>query len=206
MSKSADLCSRIAGAATLKRRKGPTAHRITICAQQLTDTHGFDGFTMEDLAESAGVSRRTLFNYFPGKLDAVLGNAPVIEPELLEQFTAGGPSGTLLDDLCTVLVRIVSTKGFTRAQAEVARRIIRGNPRLLSAAHERFEAVAEEFADLIIQREGEGFGTARARLLVTVLACLYDVALKDVLADESGDLELGDAYLHSLQTLRGLLV
>ena len=35
--------------------------------------HGLDGFTMEQLAERVGVSRRTLFYYFPAKDDAVLG-------------------------------------------------------------------------------------------------------------------------------------
>ena len=65
--------------------------------------------------------------------------------------------------------------------------------------------MADEFADLIITREGQGYGAGRARLLVTMLACLYDVALKDVLADEAGHLEMADAYLHSLHTLRDLL-
>ena len=38
-----------------------------------------------------------------------------------------------------------------------------------------------------------------------MLACLYDVALKDVLADEAGHLEMADAYVHALHTLRDLL-
>ena len=57
-------------------KKVETTRRITLCAQRLTDERGLDGFTMDDLAEAAEVSRRTLFNYFPGKVDAVLGAAP----------------------------------------------------------------------------------------------------------------------------------
>ena len=56
-------------------RHEETAHHISACSQLLADERGFDGFTMEDLADAAGVSRRTLFNYFPGKADAVLGEA-----------------------------------------------------------------------------------------------------------------------------------
>ncbi len=46
---------------------------------------------MEDLADAAGVSRRTLFNYFPGKDAAVLGDPLEPEPEPTERFVRGGP-------------------------------------------------------------------------------------------------------------------
>ena len=55
------------------QRKLVTSERITLCAQVLADEHGLDGFTMDELATAADVSRRTLFNHFPGKVDAVLG-------------------------------------------------------------------------------------------------------------------------------------
>lgn len=190
---------------SLAVRKVTTGHRITICAQELTDAHGFDGFTMDELAETAGVSRRTLFNYFPGKLDAVLGNQPVIDEEVLAEFIRGGPEGNLVDDLCTILVHMVSTKEFTRAEAEVARRIVKADPRLMASAHERFEGMAEEFAALIVQREGEEFGNRRAHLLISMVACLYGVALNDVLAADDPDLELDVAFVEALSTLRDLL-
>lgn len=190
---------------TLTARKVSTGHRITVCAQQLTDAHGFDGFTMDELAEAAGVSRRTLFNYFPGKLDAVLGSMPEVRDDLLEEFISGGPKGNLIDDLCSILVHMVSTKEFTRPEAEVARRIVKANPRLMAAAHERFDNLAEEFAAVIVQREGEGFGSRRARLLVAMIACLYGVALDDVLTNDTGELELDVAFVDALTTLRTLL-
>ena len=70
------------------------ADAITRCAQQLADEHGLDGFTMDQLAECAGVSRRTLFNYVPGKLDAVLGSMQEPDPEVFSEFLAGGPTGS----------------------------------------------------------------------------------------------------------------
>ena len=47
-------------------RRERTLAMIVQRARELTDRHGLDGFTMDDLAEAAGVSRRTLFNYVPG--------------------------------------------------------------------------------------------------------------------------------------------
>ncbi|RYJ06280.1 MAG: TetR family transcriptional regulator, partial [Actinomycetales bacterium] len=80
-------------------KKVETAHRITLCAQRLTDEHGLDGFTMDDLAEASEVSRRTLFNYFPSKADAVLGAHPDLPDDVLATFRAGGPPGDVVDDV-----------------------------------------------------------------------------------------------------------
>src|SRR5262245_25184889 len=80
-------------------RKSSTARRITVFAQRLTDERGFDGFTMDDLAGAAGLSRRTLFNYFPSKADAVLGAGPELDDEFIQEFRVGGPTGDLVEDL-----------------------------------------------------------------------------------------------------------
>jgi len=78
-------------ATTRSGRRQETSYRISQCAQRLTEDRGLDGFTMDELAEAAGVSRRTLFNYFPGKVDAVLGEAPHISEEALAEFRARDP-------------------------------------------------------------------------------------------------------------------
>ncbi|NYG59473.1 AcrR family transcriptional regulator [Nocardioides daedukensis] len=190
---------------TLEKRKVSTTHRITICAQKLTDQRGFDGFTMDELAEAAQVSRRTLFNYFPGKLDAVLGPGPELPDQVIETFRAGGPNGDFIADIKVLIAAMVDIKGFDRDEALVARRIFKTNPRLLLAVHERFHAVTELFTDLILDREGQDFGRHRARILINVLACLFDVALEDVLSDTTGRRELDAAYFEAFDTLRGVL-
>ncbi len=43
--------------------------------------YGLNGFTIEQLCEDVGVSRRTFFNYFPSKEDAIIGH-------FLDQFPA----------------------------------------------------------------------------------------------------------------------
>src|SRR3546814_20313093 len=96
---------------------------------------------MDELAEAAEVSRRTLFNYFPGKLDAVLGPGPELGNSHLETFQAGGPTGEFLEDIKVLISELVEVKGFDRAEAEVPRRIFKTNPRLLLAVHDRFHAV-----------------------------------------------------------------
>jgi len=188
-------------------RRISTAHRITVCAQRLTDQRGLDGFTMDDLAEEAGVSRRTLFNYFPGKVDAVLGPGPGddVDDDVVAEFRGRGPTGDLIEDIGVLMSRILTVKGFDRHEADVARRVINANPRLLAAAHERFGSVLEPFADLVLEREGEAFGRHRARLLLTIIAGLHDLVLDEVLADPTGLRTLPEAYVDALRTTRDLL-
>ena len=122
-----------------EQKRWETSQRITRCAKVLTDEHGLDGFTMEDLADAAEVSRRTLFNYFPSKLDAVLGEHPEISPSVLATFHAGGPHGDLVDDLAVLARATLAGKQADRDSIELTRRVMTANPRLLAAAHERFE-------------------------------------------------------------------
>lgn len=197
--------SMVESATTLReQRRWDTSHRITVCAQALTAAHGLDGFTMEELAEAADVSRRTLFNYFPSKTDAVLGAAPELPDADVDTFRAGGPSGNLIDDL-TELVRIaVSVKRPERDEAGRARRILATEPRLLAAAHQRFEAITIEFTELVLEREGADFGASRVRLLLRLLLALLDVALDHFIADD-GDRSLVELFEEQLRDARALL-
>lgn len=49
------------------RKKRETAERIVAAARRLFSQHGFDQTTVELIAETADVSKPTLFNYFPSK-------------------------------------------------------------------------------------------------------------------------------------------
>jgi AcrR family transcriptional regulator len=185
-------------------RRLTTARRIRDCAQRLADERGLDGFTLEDLAEAAGVSRRTLFNYFPGKVAAVLGSPPAIAPERLEMFRAGGPHHDLVEDLSVLVHAILTDEALGREQVALFRRLLRTNARLLAAAHERFELTSEELVAEILLREGPSFGAGRARVAVRVLVALFDISLDAFLADPR-ERELADHFTESMRTARELL-
>ncbi len=143
-------------------RKSATTERITLCAQRLTDAHGIDGYTMDDLAKAAEVSRRTLFNYFPSKVDAVLGVWPTLDDDDVDEFRAGGPDHDLLQDLRTMVLPLFESELTDREMLEVRRRMLLGNPRLLIQVHARYESLSAEIVEHIAVREGPTFGgTAR---------------------------------------------
>lgn len=181
-----------------------TGHRISTSARRLTLERGFDGFTVAELAAESGVSRRTLFNYFPSKLDAVLGTAACVSPADLVVFTGGGPYGDLVEDLGVLAKPLLEEKALDQEYLDLGRRVLCFSPRVAAAAHQRFEEFAGQFVTLILEREGEQFGAARARLLVALLVAIYDAALSTQLA-EPGDRTLAEHYDHMLHTARQLL-
>ncbi len=57
---------------------------IADTAMRLFVTRGFDHVTVAEVAAAAGVSEKTVFNYFPTKEDLFFDEAPAIEAALLE--------------------------------------------------------------------------------------------------------------------------
>ncbi|WP_148613545.1 TetR/AcrR family transcriptional regulator [Nocardioides rubriscoriae] len=187
-----------------KRDRAATSQHITLCALRLTDEHGLDGFTMDDLAAAAEVSRRTLFNYFPGKLDAVLGEWPTLDDDDVDEFRAGGPAGDLLLDLRTLVLPLLGDTSADREMLAMSRRALRSNPRLMGAIHERYEAISHDVIDHVVAREGSGFGKANAKIAVTILAALFDASF-DSFLDDPRMRPFAHHFDQSLTTARSLL-
>jgi len=50
-----------------ERNKAANKKHILECAMELFHNHGIDGVTMEAIADASGVSKRTLYSYYPAK-------------------------------------------------------------------------------------------------------------------------------------------
>ncbi len=53
--------------ARVGRRRSTTPHHITDVAIELFAAHGFAGVSVDDVAQAAGIARRTLFRYYASK-------------------------------------------------------------------------------------------------------------------------------------------
>lgn len=181
-----------------------TSQRITRCAMRLTAEHGLDGFTMDDLASASEVSRRTLFNYFPSKVDAVLGDWVDFDTDAVATFCAGGPSGDLLVDLRALVAPLLDTNAVDRETITLSRSILLSNPRLLGAVHQRHEALSAAVVDHIVTREGAAFSKTRAKVAVALLAAVFHSAIENFL-DDRRTRSLIHHLDESLRTARSLL-
>ncbi|WP_312181195.1 TetR family transcriptional regulator [Arthrobacter sp.] len=107
------------------RQRTETRAAIHEAAAQTALAEGLAAATADVIAASAGVSRRTFFNYFPSKEDAVLGlRDPVVPDEAAEKFhQARGPLVEEAAHLMASILRSALPEGQgLRSMHQVARR------------------------------------------------------------------------------------
>lgn len=183
-------------------KRHQTALRLQQCAVRLTVDKGFDGWTIDDLAVAADVSRRTVFNYFDGKAEVILGPEPEVDQERLDAFVAGGPTGRLFDDLLELAHEATREKASSEHDLAAVREAVMNDPRLLRLVHERFEMAAALLGDCVRQREGADFPDDRVRLLLRTLMTCFDHALERTADDaEHTFAEHFDATVADLRTI-----
>ncbi|MFF3573214.1 TetR/AcrR family transcriptional regulator [Nocardia jiangxiensis] len=147
--------------------------RLDLCraARRSVLERGLDATTVEDVAKAVGVSPRTFFNYYETKLDAVVG--PVGEigtPSARAQFTAGGPTGSLIEDLAQLYAA-----GFDAEVLEdisQVSEIVRTEPRVLAglvAAGAKHESAV---AELLGARVGDVLAPEFASLTAALMSTL----------------------------------
>lgn len=134
-----------------------TRRALITGARRLTAVHGLGGFTVEQLCAEAGISRRTFFNYFASKDDAVLGT-PARDPleAFGEQFVAGGrdPRGPgLLEALQQLVVRSFALLEGPHDRALMLE-VLRREPVLLQRLAESMDRHVAQLAALIARRQG----------------------------------------------------
>lgn len=157
--------------------------RIQEAACRLVIERGYDGFTMDNLAEEVGVSRRTLFNHVSSKEDAVLGPwVDSSDPRLVE-FTRGGPTGELLPDLVALIEGISADKTCVTSDApewlHLLDQAVSGDARLRRLVERRFELVIQEGERSVCVRQGWPPDDLRSKVLARTLLSMVRLSLEE---------------------------
>jgi len=96
------------------RRPSTTHASISRLGLALFAAHGFDATSVDEIAEAAGISRRTLFRYFPSKNDIAWGDFDA-ELDRMRTFLAALPADTPLPD--ALLLALVDFNTFPSNEA-----------------------------------------------------------------------------------------
>lgn len=127
----------------------------------MTAAHGLNGFTVEEVCEAAGISRRTFFNYFHSKEDAVIGSfSDELPADALEEFnqnpsrTPDSISGSLLAALHVLTVTLMERSSISRTEVRQFIAAVTAEPQLLARLTLEGEARERQFAELVAAREG----------------------------------------------------
>ncbi|SMH44533.1 transcriptional regulator, TetR family [Rathayibacter oskolensis] len=162
-------------------------------ARELAVERGLGGFTIDELCDDVGVSRRTFFNYFPSKEQAVLGRPEDgLDGEAAARFVAGGGtpgtlSPTLLDGLVDLAVEHFRAIGLTPDRAQQLFALLEREPKLFSALMRAGSERDRLLERLSAEREGLDPGDVRLRLAVQLVGTLARVAVEESLATDAAD-------------------
>jgi AcrR family transcriptional regulator len=165
----------------LRERKWlATRDALVETTRALSSEHGFSHFTIEQLCERVGVSRRTFFNYFPTKDDAFLGqHNEGIPSDVAEDFVRKGASsdaGTispgLFDDMAEVLCTLAESMPFTRETFEQMLTAIAKDPKLLVIILRSSDRREAAFRELVARREGFDPTDPRAQMATALLTAV----------------------------------
>ena len=167
-------------------KKQRTRREIADTAMRLFATRGFDHVTVADVAEAAGVSDKTVFNYFPTKEDLFYDEVPAREETLRQAIRGRRPGESILAALRRLqngdCPRMCSP-GFA-----VFARIIEESPALQAKELEVMARFSAALAETIQEELGVDERDARiaAGLLVSVHRQLFSAARKQALAGRHG--------------------
>jgi len=190
-----------------EQRKQQTSFRLSSVCRRLTAERGLSGFTIEEVCDEVGVSRRTFFNYFPSKEEAVLGVNEDEEMQLISaRFLERGSRGweVVLDDLVELVGEYVQSVGPNVDDHLEIIRIMEREPKLfarfIGAGRER-EA---EIMALVATREGVAVDDPHAQAVVGILSTAMRSSVEQLLKP-GGSEHFSTALRDSLTAIRAVL-
>jgi AcrR family transcriptional regulator len=157
------------------RKKTATRQSLHEAALRLAMAHGLDGVTVEDIADEAGVSRRTFSNYFANKEDAILHEDRERTGRLLSFLgdrPASEPPWPALRNAVADLLRDQDAPD--PAWVEQLR-LLRRHPSLLARQASDQIAVERELAAVLVER-GHDTDEELARLMAATLLATFRTA------------------------------
>jgi AcrR family transcriptional regulator len=162
-----------------ERKRVATRSAITATARNLTAERGLNGYTVEEVSEAAGISRRTFFNYFPTKEDAIIGHSDDVPADVLEEFLAGGassPAGEISPNLFRDLVRLSLKLSERMASSEEETRqligVVHKEPQLILKIIGATEQREAQFARDVARREGVSAEHPVVQMAVVLLSTI----------------------------------
>ncbi|MCH5677090.1 TetR/AcrR family transcriptional regulator [Streptomyces gilvus] len=179
-----------------ERKKQRTREALLRAAAELFTTRGYEGTTVDDIAEAVDVSQRTFFRYFAGKEEAALALQGLVVTRFV-QAVRERPAGeapmealrqSVLQGWATlheVIEAVVPVELYLRLY-----RVVESTPVLLAAHLRRSEEIEETLARLLAEREGVDVDAdPRPRLAVAVFGGVMRVTERQWVAREDFGLE-----------------
>ncbi|MET8849553.1 TetR family transcriptional regulator [Amycolatopsis sp. NPDC004625] len=174
-----------------ERKKQATRLLISNVATGLFIQRGFEEVTVAEIAEAAGVSKMTVFNYFPRKEDLFLDR----HADRLAELTAvirDRPAGV---SACEALRRhqhSLLSSGHPLSGAIAGGPgfwwVLTSSPALTARWYEQEREIATAFAEVLAEESGEAFRSRMvAGLLTTAITTIFAHAMGRIVAGDDAE-------------------
>jgi len=173
-----------------ERKKQQTRELIAETARRLFAERGFERVSVAEIARTADVSEKTVFNYFPTKEDLVYWRLESFEQELLDTLRERAVGESILDAFGRFVRRPRGMLG--RYDAETQERLagltrmIASSPSLLAREQQIFAGYTRSLAALIAEETGATAGDVEpwvaANAMMGVHRRLVDFARERIVA------------------------
>lgn len=152
------------------RPRAAVASDVAAVGLRLFARNGYEATTMADVAAAAGISRPTLFRYFPAKNDIVWDRYDEEAIELRAALAAAPEDAEPLDVLCDLLPRVLRYADTELDLLRTQVTLISTVPDVQGHAQEKMSGWIEIMSDYIAGRSG----AARDALLPKVVSqCVW---------------------------------
>ncbi|MEW2045881.1 TetR family transcriptional regulator [Streptomyces sp. NPDC005476] len=160
-----------------ERKKQRTRDALLRAAVELFTSRGYDGTTVDEIAEAVDVSQRTFFRYFAGKDEAALALVEMTVARFVQAVRERPPHEAPMealrqavldgwDSINEVVESVVPVELYLRMY-----RVVESTPVLLAAHLRRSAEIEEDLARVIAEREGLDLDAdPRPRLAVAVFS------------------------------------
>ena len=149
-----------------QRKLQETRERLTRGAMALFLERGFEATTIDDIAATAGVSRRSFFHYFASKEDVVAAWQEGAAAALVAEVVARPAGETMLTAAENAIA--AALKRIDPAEAAAMSRLKRDNPALRARDQLKYEKLERALAEGLAQRARNKSEQLKARLVAMI--------------------------------------
>jgi AcrR family transcriptional regulator len=183
-----------------ERKKRETLQRIAETGLKLFIAHGYEGTTLEAIAEAAGISRRTFFYYFKSKEEVLLawqgsGFVEALRPAMLEESPHQAP----LDAVRHCLLKLISR--YETKESIIVDRLLRST----EALRARKQAVYVDMEQALLGAMCELWPEPKRRASLRIVAMVSIGAMRlamETWRQENGKRSLAKYLRESFATLK----
>lgn len=185
-----------------ERKRSQTRTRIQDEAMRLFLERGFEATTLDDIAEAADVSRRSLFHYFGSKEEIVFSTKADFPALVADAIRRRPVDEALLDMVENAVLELAETHLSERARNLA--RLIQDTPALSAGDQAKYEKVERVLASALAQKKGRPETDIECRVTATAAIGILKLSTQAwLVGSDAGPSTFGKAAFAALRRVAG---